>query len=101
MAIGNQMNANQLNIMLANRVKELQVWIAAVLELQSFVVNQGVSGLENLTTGGFTATDAPQYQIAVNYLNNVAVIANGTAAQATPFDFLDALTSRIGPNPSM
>jgi hypothetical protein len=99
MAIGNQPSANQLNNMLCSYVSQMNKLCALIVQLQSYVIAEGTAGLEALDVP-FTAPDAASYIQAVNYLNTVAALWYGTAAQATPYNFQNQMTSLLGPSPA-
>lgn len=98
MAIGNQPSAAQLNSILSNYVSQMNKLMAAIAQLQSYVVAEGAAGLEALDVP-FTAPDAASYVQAVNYLNTMAALWYGTAAQATAYNFQNQMNSLVGPSP--
>jgi hypothetical protein len=66
--------------------------------LAKYVDGLGVPGLE---LAGFDSADATAFQQGVDYLKTIAAIIQGNAAQPTGFDFTNALSSFIGPEPSV
>jgi len=94
MAVGWAGDAAQLNADVVNLCGILAQWVADVTALQEYVVGAGQDGLE---ADGFSTGDAQTITTTVSYLNTVAQIASGGAAQPTEFDFLNLLVGFAGP----
>ena len=99
MAIGIQQSASQLNSMLASYVAQMNNLTANIVQLQDYVVFTGVAGLEALPNP-FTAADAASYIQAVNYMNTVAQLWLGAAAQPTAYNFQNQMAQLLGPTPA-
>ena len=86
--IGIQLTQAGLNQIAGTCANNLRDACYAIGNLQAQVVALGQPGLVAL---GFTAADAQALTNVVNYLNTVAAIFQGTAAQPTPFNFQNAV----------
>jgi len=95
MAIGNIPNLQQLNSQAAQIAGTFTSNAAAALKLQAYVTSLGTTGLVAL---GFTAADAAAFVTCCNYLATIAQVIEGTATQATLFNFQNALVALTGPN---
>jgi hypothetical protein len=72
-------------------------WVALARQsvaLQAYVVALGTAGLQGI---GFSAGDAATQQTQCNYMSTLAGVVQGTATQATTFNFVSALVPLTGP----
>ena len=95
MAIGNQPNVQQLNSQAAQLASTWRSTAQQTLALQSYVTSLGQAGLVAL---GFAAADATSFTTAVNQMATMAGLFQGTATQATVFNFQNAMVALTGPN---
>jgi hypothetical protein len=95
MAIGYQTTQEQVNAQVGNLALGLRNACRQIINFQEWVQKENTAGLEAL---GFSADDAQAILTASNYLNTVAALFFGTAAQPSPFDFDDAVASTYGGN---
>lgn len=94
MAVGSVATQAQLNAQLAQLAQGLRTTAGQILLLWSYANTLGLTGLEAL---GFTPADAQAYLDAVNHLATVAQVYQGTATQATQFNFQNSLAAVTGP----
>jgi hypothetical protein len=94
-AIGNQPNVQQLNSQAAQLAATWRSTAQQTLALQSYVTSLGQAGLVGL---GFTSADAAAFITAVNQMSTMAGLFQGTATQATLFNFQNAMVALTGPN---
>lgn len=95
MAIGNQPNVAQLNAQAAQIASTWRSTAQQTLALQAYVVGLGQAGLVSL---GFASADATALTNAVNQMATMAGLFQGTATQATTFNFQNAMVVLTGPN---
>jgi hypothetical protein len=88
MSVGNPVDAGGLNARLGDAAVSVRAAMEQIQSLWSFVQPTGAAGLQAL---GFSAGDATAYFNAANYLQTVAGIYFGTAAQPDAFNFDSAL----------
>jgi len=88
MSVGNQASSTQLNAQLAALAIGIRVWAYQVNQLQATAVALGQAGL---VTAGFASADATSFTNMVSYLNTIAGVYQGTAAQTPAFNFDNAL----------
>jgi hypothetical protein len=95
MAIGNVLNMQQINSMAGQIADTFQSNAEQALEFQAYIVGLGTAGLEAL---GFASADATTMITMVDYMATLAQVYQGTATQATEFNFANALVALTGPN---
>lgn len=95
MAIGNQPNVAQLNSQAAQIASTWRSTAQQTLALQAYVTGLGQAGLVTL---GFSSADATAFITVVNQMSTMAGLFQGTATQATTFNFQNALVALTGPN---
>lgn len=95
MAIGNQPNVQQLNSQAAQLASTWRSTAQQTLALQAYVTALGQAGLVAL---GFASADATSFTTAVNQMATMAGLFQGTATQATAFNFQNAMVALTGPN---
>lgn len=95
MAIGNQANLTpvMLNNYAAQTAVQLRSVAAQILALQASVVSLGQAGLVAL---GYSAGDATTLLTVINEMATVAQVYQGTATQASLFNFQNALVALTG-----
>ena len=95
MSIGNTANLTQggLNGQLGSIAVTLRNACQQAADFFEGVNALGTSGLEGL---GFTSGDATAFLAAANYMQTVAAVYYGTAAQPSDFDFDNALAAARG-----
>ena len=95
MAIGNEsgLSVGSLNSQLGAVAVAYRNACQQIIDLAAIVNVLGASGLETL---GFTTTDAPNFVTAANYLQTLAQVYYGTAAQPADFNFDNALAAARG-----
>lgn len=91
MPIGNQVTAQTVNSMLTSLSTELRNTMDQIRDLSEWANGQG-TGLATLEGIGFSATDAQTALNMINYLNTVAAVYYGTAAQTPAFNFDNELS---------
>lgn len=95
MAVGNQATLTQalVNSYAAQLAIQLRSMCQQILTFQAAVVALGLTGLQGI---GFTAADAQIILNMANYMATIAQVYQGTATQATTFNFENALTALTG-----
>jgi hypothetical protein len=95
MAIGFQASLSEggLNQSLGGIAVSMRDACQDALEFFANVNNLGTAGLEAL---GFNSTDATNFFNAANYLQTMATVYYGTAAQTPAFNFDSALAAARG-----
>lgn len=93
--IGNQLTGAQLNAMVGAAAVGMRNACREVLNLQSTIVAQGLSGLQAAPIL-LDGNDAQAITNVMNYLNNVALVYFGQATVATDFDFDNAVAQVYG-----
>lgn len=94
MAIGNIPTVAQLNSQGAAIAQAFRASAAQALSYQAYVVGLGQAGLVTL---GFASADATALIAAADYMATLAQVYQGTATQATDFNFSNALVTLTGP----
>lgn len=89
MAVGYQFDQDRANSQLGSLAVQLRDLMVAVTSYHQKVTGLGHAGQMAL---GFTDADATDLQLRADYINTVAALYYGTAAQPTPFNFDDALS---------
>lgn len=89
MSVGNQPTVASINQSLTNTALNLRNICGQITDLQEYISSLGTTGLQAL---GFTAADAQNIVTLVGYMNTVAAVYFGTAAQPTASNFNAALT---------
>lgn len=84
--VGTQITSYQLDQQITGLAVQMRNLMQAVSNLSVNVNGQG-NGLAFLEACGYSTTDAATAQSAISYLNTVAAVYFGTAAQATQFNF--------------
>ena len=95
--VGAQWTAEQLN---ARAVFLAKLWALAAsgsADLFLYVNKTGPNGLQEAGFGGTESVAA--FTAGAGYLNTLAAIFTGDAAQPSDFNFSDALALFIGPQP--
>ena len=95
MAIGNIPNQAQLNSQAAQIAGTYVSNAVAALKLQAYVTSLGQAGLVAL---GFASADATAFIAQCNYLATVSQVIQGSATQASLFNFANAWVAVTGPN---
>lgn len=95
MAIGNIPNQQQLNSQAAQLAGSWRSTGQQTVAFQAYIASLGTAGLQAL---GFTAGDAASMITMSNYMLTMAQVFQGTATQATQFNFQNALVALTGPN---
>jgi hypothetical protein len=93
-AIGNVPSEAELNNQAAQLATTVRQWAYQVLIFQAYVVAQGAAGLEAL---GFASGDASNMISMADYMATVAQVYQGTATQASEFNFENELSALTGP----
>lgn len=93
MPVGNPVDTGGLNARLGDAAVTLRAAMEEIQSLWSFVQPTGTAGLEAI---GFSADDAAAYFNAANYMQTVAGLYFGTAAQPDAFSFDSALAQVRG-----
>lgn len=93
--IGNQLTAQQLNVIVGQAAVQLRDACRNVINLQNMVVSQGLTGLEAAPIS-LDAADAQAITTLVNQLYNHAATYFGLATVPTAFDFDNAASSAYG-----
>jgi hypothetical protein len=93
MTVGSQNNSLAINGQIGDLINRLWDTCGDILKLQEYVVGQGSAGLQAI---GFDSTDATTVATVVNYLNTVAEIFFGSAAQTPAFNFSNELAPYSG-----
>ena len=88
MAVGNQATVQSVNGSLSSMAITLRNQCQCIVNLQEFITQLGLAGLEAL---GFSPTDAASVISYANYLNTIAGVFFGTATQATQYNFANQL----------
>lgn len=86
MTVGNQATAASVNGQLTSLAILLRNTCQQIHDLSTFINGQG-NGLATLEAIGYSAGDAATAQSMISYLNTVAGVYFGTAAQASDFNF--------------
>jgi hypothetical protein len=87
-AVGQSITSAQLNSWLSVLALQICGWAYQVNQLQEITVSLSTAGLE---AAGFSAPDAATFQTMASYLNTVAGVYQGAAAQGSQFNFDNAL----------
>ncbi len=95
MSVGTQLTQGNVDGQITNLSVALRDLCQAITNLSSTINGQG-DGLAVLESTGYSAEDAAQAQAAVSYLNTIAAVYFGTAAQAQPFNFNNELSQYWG-----
>lgn len=89
MTAGNQATTGSINNTLTQYSITLRDTCQNILNLQEFITTIGLPGLEAL---GYSSADASTVVTMTSYLNTIAQVFNGTAAQPSQFNFGNALS---------
>lgn len=92
--IGNQPSQSGLNAQLGQLAINVRNDMQNVLNLFEYV--NGSGGATFLQGLGFNSADATAYFNTLNYLQTVAQVFNGTAAQTPAFNFASAVSPAYG-----
>lgn len=90
MAIGSQASVASINNTLTTYAVGLRGLCQNIANFQVFVVTLGSAGLQAI---GFSSPDATALLNMASTLNTMAGLFNGTATQATQYNFNNALSS--------
>jgi hypothetical protein len=93
MAVGNIPSVAQLNGQAAQIATAWRTVAQQSLYFQAYVVNLGTAGLVAL---GFASADASTMIAQADYMATLAQVFQGTATQATDFNFQNALVALTG-----
>lgn len=96
MAVGTQSNAGNINQTLTNLALALRNDVQDILNLQQYLNGATGLGLAGLEALGYSAADAQVVLSMANYMATIAQVYNGTATQASLFNFGSALTPLWG-----
>jgi hypothetical protein len=91
MSVGGQLSVSSVNQSITGLSVQLRNTMQAVVNL-SLSVNGQDTGLAILEAAGYDAADAQTALDAISYMNTVAGVYFGTAAQATDFNFNQELS---------
>jgi hypothetical protein len=89
MAVGFQFDQDRANQQLGALAVDLRDLMVRITSYHQKVTGLGHAGQVAL---GFTDADATDLQLRADYINTVAALYYGTAAQPSPFNFDDALS---------
>jgi hypothetical protein len=90
MTIGPTLSENQVNNQISTIAVALRDACQNASNFQQWIVEQGTAGLEAI---GFSPADAASLLQTASYLNTIAAIYFGTAAQPSDFNFANATCS--------
>lgn len=93
MAIGNAPNLAQINSQAYQIALGFRSTAQQALAFQAYIVSLGQAGLVAL---GFAAADATTMLTCANYMATLAQVYEGTATQASDFNFQNALIALTG-----
>ena len=88
MTVGSQGNEAQVNQNLTSLALQWRNLAAVTLQQGLYLNEQGLTGLEAM---GFTTADAQTVLNLIDYMTTCAQVYKGLAAQATDFNFENAL----------
>lgn len=91
MTVGTQLTQSNVDQLITNLSVAMRNVMQSVSNLSSNINGQG-NGLALLESMGYSPTDAAQAQQAISYLNTMAAVFEGTATQATEFNFSQELS---------
>lgn len=95
MAIGNIPNMQQVNSQAAQLAGSWRTVAEQTIAFAAYIASLGSAGLQAL---GFTSGDATAMITMSNYMLTMAQVFQGTATQASDFNFQNALVALTGPN---
>lgn len=95
MAIGNIPNMQQVNSQAAQLAGSWRTVAQQTVAFQAYISSLGTAGLIAL---GFASADATAMVTMSNYMLTMAQVFQGTATQASDFNFQNALVALTGPN---
>jgi hypothetical protein len=91
--VGTLTTVNSINQSAGQAALNLRNACQAILNLQEYITTIGTSGLETI---GFTADDAATLITAINYMNTIAEVFEGTVPQTPAFNFDNAISVLYG-----
>lgn len=91
MSVGGQLSASSVSQSITDLSVQMRNIMQAVVNL-SVNVNGQASGLATLEAAGYSAADAQTALNAISYMNTVAGVYFGTAAQASDYNFNQQLS---------
>lgn len=91
MSVGQQPSSNDINMQLTALAIQMRKVMQSAADLSTYVNGQG-NGQATLQALGYSAADATSALSMISYLNTVASVYFGTAAQATAFNFNQELS---------
>jgi hypothetical protein len=94
-AIGNIPNQQQVNSQAAQLAGQ---WRSCAQQSQYFEAYISALGTAGLIALGFASGDATNMVTMANYMLTLSQVFQGTATQATDFNFQNALVALTGPN---
>lgn len=86
MSVGNNFTSDTVNQQITGLSVRMRDLMQDVVNLSSNINGQG-TGLTVLEAIGYDSDDAAMAQGAISYLNTIAAVYYGTAAQTPAFDF--------------
>jgi hypothetical protein len=95
MTVGNQLTVTTVNSAITNLSVQTRILMTAISNLSVNVNGQG-GGLALLEAIGYASADATSALAAISYLNTVAGVYFGTAAQTPAFNFNQELSQFWG-----
>jgi hypothetical protein len=95
MSVGNQLSSTQVDGLISSYAVQLRNLMQNIQYLSANVNGQG-NGQAVLEAAGYDNADASVALSAIAYLNTIAGVVNGTATQATDFDFNNELSQYWG-----